>query len=209
MAAESIDFKKSQFRFRDTSPAVLILPWARAHFSPNTLTRLAALLSSIVYVLMALIREAPAFLLVAALVGVIWTVSASELWVAAQRAMSGWARGRMNATVIMVSQGAMALGGILWGTIAATAGVNSDLMLRVWHGLYPDIGISLLKQPFATFIESITAAAVLQPDKQTLHGLGPIDYRLEFSQFVLRQFLPASRCPGTTFKTKKQFSDFI
>jgi hypothetical protein len=33
----------------------------------------------------------------------------------------------MNAAVIMVSQGAMALGGILWGTIAATAGVNTAL----------------------------------------------------------------------------------
>ena len=109
--------------------AVLILPWARAHFSPNTLTRLAALLSSIVYVLMALIREAPAFLSVAALAGVVWTVSAAELWVAAQRAMPGWARGRMNATVIMVSQGAMALGGILWGMIAATAGVNTALIV--------------------------------------------------------------------------------
>jgi hypothetical protein len=35
----------------------------------------------------------------------------------------------MNATVIMVSQGAMALGGILWGTIAATAGVNTALIV--------------------------------------------------------------------------------
>jgi len=51
--------------------------------------------------------------LVATLAGVVWTVSAPELWVAAQRAMPGWARGRMNAAVIMVSQGAMALGGIL------------------------------------------------------------------------------------------------
>jgi len=109
--------------------AVLILPWARAHFSPNTLTGLAALLSSIVYILMALIREAPAFLLAAALAGVVWTVSAAELWVAAQRAMPGWARGRMNATVIMVSQGAMALGGILWGMIAAMAGVNTALIV--------------------------------------------------------------------------------
>jgi MFS family permease len=109
---------------------VIILPWARAHFSPNTLTRLAALLGCVVSILMAFIREEPAFLLVAALAGVGWTVSAAELWVAAQRAMPGWARGRMNATVIMVSQGAMAFGGILWGTIAATAGVNSALLAQ-------------------------------------------------------------------------------
>ena len=37
-------------------------------------------------------------------------MSASELWVVAQRAIPDWARGRMNATVIMISQGAMALG---------------------------------------------------------------------------------------------------
>jgi MFS family permease len=110
--------------------ATVILPWARARFSPNTLTQLAALLGSSVSVLMAFIREEPLFLLVAALAGIGWTVSAAELWVAAQRAMPGWARGRMNATVIMVSQGAMALGGILWGTIAATAGIQSSLLLQ-------------------------------------------------------------------------------
>ena len=108
--------------------AVIILPRARAHFSPNTLTRWAAVLGCIVSVLMAFVREPRLFLLVAALAGITWTVSAAELWVAAQRAMPGWARGRMNATVIMVSQGAMALGGILWGTIAATMGVKSALL---------------------------------------------------------------------------------
>jgi MFS family permease len=110
--------------------AVLILPWAREHLSPNSLTRWAALLGGIVSVLMAFVRETPAFLLVAAFAGVGWTVSAAELWVAAQRAMPGWARGRMNATVIMASQGAMALGGILWGTFAATAGVKSALLVQ-------------------------------------------------------------------------------
>jgi len=110
--------------------ATIILPWARARFSPNTLTRLAALLGSAVSFLMAFIREEPLFLVVAALAGIGWTVSAAELWVAAQRAMPGWARGRMNATVIMISQGAMALGGILWGTIAATAGVQTSLLVQ-------------------------------------------------------------------------------
>ena len=129
--------------------AVLILPWARAHFSPNTLTRSAALLGSIVSVLMALIREAPAFLLVAALAGVGWTVSAAELWVAAQRAMPGWARGRMNAIVIMASQGAMALGGILWGTIAETAGIKSALLVQAILILVVLVMTRLLRHPWS------------------------------------------------------------
>jgi hypothetical protein len=129
--------------------AVLILPWARAHFSPNTSTRLAALLLSIVYVLMAEIREVPAFLLVAALAGVVWTVSAAELWVAAQRSMPGWARGRMNATVIMVSQGAMALGGIIWGTIATMAGVNTALIVAAVLVLATLTVTHLLRHPWS------------------------------------------------------------
>jgi Transmembrane secretion effector len=52
-----------------------------------------------------------------------WTISASELWVASQRAMPDWARGRMNATMVMVAQAATALGGVIWGLAAHHAGV--------------------------------------------------------------------------------------
>jgi MFS family permease len=143
--------------------AVLILPWARGHFSPNTSTRLAALLLSIVYVLMAWIRELPAFLLVAALAGVVWTVSAAELWVAAQRSMPGWAKGRMNATVIMVSQGTMALGGILWGTIATMAGVNTALIVAAVLVLTTLTFTHLLRHPW-----SIDFTMTAEPDSVPL-----------------------------------------
>ena len=107
--------------------AIFVVPWVRARFSSNMLTIIANSLIVIVYLLMAFVRDEKVFMAVAALAGVGWTLSASELWVAAQRAMPGWARGRMSATVIMVSQGAMALGGIIWGTAAATMGVNRTL----------------------------------------------------------------------------------
>jgi MFS family permease len=108
--------------------AVFIIPWLRARFSPDSVTLLANLLLVSVYVLMALVRQAEVFFVVAALAGVGWTMSASELWVAAQRAMPGWARGRMNATVIMISQGAMALGGVIWGSAGAIAGASYTLL---------------------------------------------------------------------------------
>lgn len=78
--------------------------------------------------LLALVRRAELFFVVAALAGVGWTLSASELWVAAQRAMPDGARGRMNATVIMISQGAMVLGGLIWGSAAAIAGARFTLL---------------------------------------------------------------------------------
>lgn len=108
--------------------AVFIIPWLRARLCPDRLTLLANLLLVLVYILMALVRQAEALFVVAALAGVGWTLSASELWVAAQRAMPNWARGRMNATVIMVSQGAMALGGAIWGSTATIAGPSYTLL---------------------------------------------------------------------------------
>ena len=96
--------------------AVFVLPRARERLSSNTLIVLGNLLVVLVYVLMAFVRQRELFLVVAALAGAGWTLSAAELWVAAQRAIPSWARGRMNATVIMVSQGAIALGGIVWSS---------------------------------------------------------------------------------------------
>jgi MFS family permease len=73
--------------------AVFILPWLRACFSSDCLSFLANLLLVLVYVLIAFVRQTEWFFVVAALAGVGWTLSASELWVASQRAMPGWARG--------------------------------------------------------------------------------------------------------------------
>ena len=108
--------------------AVFIMPWVRRHFSPNMLTVIANGLVAVVYILMAFVRDQGLFMFVAGIAGIGWTLSASELWVAGQRAMPPWARGRMNATFIMTAQGAMALGGVIWGTSASAAGVNPTLI---------------------------------------------------------------------------------
>jgi hypothetical protein len=108
--------------------AVFVVPWLRARLSPNGLTLWANLLFVLVYVLMVLVRQIEVFFVVAALAGVGWTMAASELWVAAQRAMPSWAQGRLNATVIMISQGAMALGGVIWGSAGAIAGTTYSLL---------------------------------------------------------------------------------
>jgi MFS family permease len=109
--------------------AVFLLPWARLRLSPNALTVFANLLVAVVYLLMAFVRQPSIFMMVAALAGVGWTVGASELWVAGQRAIPSWARGRMSAIVIMVSQGGIALGGVVWGFLSQVAGVNIILVI--------------------------------------------------------------------------------
>jgi hypothetical protein len=108
--------------------AAVIIPWLRARYSSNTLVIFANLLVVLVYMLMAVVRQKELFLVVAVMAGVGWTLSASELWVAAQRAMPGWARGRMNGTVIMVSRGALAIGGVIWGSAVAMTGTTYTLL---------------------------------------------------------------------------------
>jgi len=77
---------------------------------------------------MSIVPNLWAFLPITALAGISWTVSASELWIASQRAMPDWARGRMNAVHMMASQGGVALGGVLWGGAATSLGLGPTLV---------------------------------------------------------------------------------
>jgi MFS family permease len=108
--------------------AVFVVPRVRDYLSSNSLILLANLIVVVVYLGMALVHNVALFMLVAAFAGVGWTLAASELWVAGQRAMPSWARGRMNACVIMVSQGGLALGGVVWGYSASTFGISQTVL---------------------------------------------------------------------------------
>ena len=68
---------------------VFIIPWARARYSPQRITTAANLVLVLDFCLMVLVHRPFVFLVVAALGGAGWTLSASELWVASQRAMPG------------------------------------------------------------------------------------------------------------------------
>jgi MFS family permease len=108
--------------------AALILPYARAKASSNTLTILAGVMLVVVLVLMSIVPNLWMLLPVTALAGISWTVKASEFWIAGQRAMPDWARGRMNAVNLMASQGGVALGGVLWGGAATYVGLGPTLL---------------------------------------------------------------------------------
>ena len=71
-----------------------------------------------------MIRQVAALMASSTLAGVAWALAGSELWVAGQRVMPGWVRGRMNSFQIMLGQGSMALGAVIWGTGAASAGLD-------------------------------------------------------------------------------------
>src|SRR6516164_7726124 len=109
--------------------SIFIILWARSRFSPERLTTYANTSLIIVCLLMATVRWTKMFLLVAALAGIGWTLSSTELWIAGQRAMPEWARGRMNATIIMISQAATALGSLILGLSAANIGIDYTFLI--------------------------------------------------------------------------------
>ena len=147
--------------------ACFLLPWGRVRYAPNALTRLAAYLLVLVIFLMAFVHQTQLFLIVAGFAGVAWTSAANELWLAGQRAMPGWARGRMNAMVIMFSEGAMALGGIIYGATAQIFGVTAVLVAVAVSILLLLLAFRLLSSPLSIdFTENLSfepAALTLSP----------------------------------------------
>lgn len=115
--------------------AVLILEPARKKLRPNQMTVLAGIVLAVSYWLMAVVRHPQIFLLVAAVAGAAWTIAASELWVAGQRVIPDWMRGRLNATHMMVSQGGISLAGLLWGGLATWWGLKETLFLASALGI--------------------------------------------------------------------------
>lgn len=111
-----------------TVAALLILPWLKKYFPENILILSNAFIV-LVYLLFGLIQERSFFFLTASLAGTGWTISASELWARGERAIPDGARGRLTATMITVSQGATALGALLWSSLVATVGPAPTLMI--------------------------------------------------------------------------------
>jgi MFS family permease len=107
--------------------AVFALPYLRQRITPNAITSISMGIMFGVLLGMAFIRQAPSLMVCATLAGVAWALAGSELWVAGQRVMPGWVRGRMNAFQIMLGQGGIALGALLLGTGAAQFGLDLTL----------------------------------------------------------------------------------
>ena len=108
--------------------AILITPWLRARLSTDALMTIAQLTLAGIYLLMAMVHHCLYCLIPMALAGASWTLAASELWVLAQRAFPDSARGRISALMMVLSQGAMTLGGIIWGLSAEMAGTQRTLL---------------------------------------------------------------------------------
>jgi MFS family permease len=104
--------------------AVLALPYLRQRTSANAIASIAMAILAVVLLAMAFNRQVRALMVCATLAGLAWAMAGSEIWVAGQRVMPGWVRGRMNSFQIVLGQGSIAIGAIVWGTGVAHAGLD-------------------------------------------------------------------------------------
>lgn len=105
----------------------LLLSRARKHISANTLSAGATLLFAAATVALALVSNgfvAGAVMLAA---GLGWITMLSTLNVAAQMAAPAWVKARALAVFLLVFQGAMTTGSLVWGTLASRTTVGTAL----------------------------------------------------------------------------------
>jgi len=104
--------------------AVFVVPKLRMNFSSNAVTILSSTLLVIYFFLAGHVRRALLFTALAPLGGIAWTVAASELWLVEQRVASKESRGRANAAYMLLANAGLLLGGLFWGWLAASAGLD-------------------------------------------------------------------------------------
>jgi MFS family permease len=107
----------------------LALPWLKAKLGPDRLVAAGTLGTMIALTLFALAHDAVSALAASLIAGISWIAVLSTLSVSAQVALPEWVRGRGLAMFVTVSYGAMAVGSLIWGEMAATAGLTATHLI--------------------------------------------------------------------------------
>jgi MFS family permease len=104
-----------------------IVPIAKARLTANGVTIFASVMLGLTYFLMGCVRHPWFFMLVAGVGGAAWTLAAAELWAAGLSAATSGTRGRVNATLMVVSNTGLVVGGLLWGAMPDRYGIDATL----------------------------------------------------------------------------------
>ena len=105
-----------------------VLPGLRRRFSVDLLTACAAILTAGVLLVLSFFPIFSAVMGVMFLAGVAHMTLLSSFNVAAQQSVAAWVRARSLAVYLLIFQGAMALGGFVWGAVAGHASVALALI---------------------------------------------------------------------------------
>jgi MFS family permease len=119
----------------------MMLHRLRQIFTLDTMVTAAVALFGAVNVLMAYLGSFAAVALALVVTGVAWMTVNSTLTTATQTSVPSWVRARALAVYLLVFQGAMAVGSVIWGAIATRIGLRATLLAA---------GIALLVAAAAT-----------------------------------------------------------
>lgn len=112
-----------------------ILPKLRAIFSPNALLAGATFGTAVALAMFGIAREPWTAFAASLLAGNCWIIAVSGLNVSAQFALPDWVRGRGLAIYVTTFSGAMALGSVLWGSLASKIGLSMTLFAAATSAL--------------------------------------------------------------------------
>ncbi len=99
------------------------LPWLKSFMGADKLVAAGTIGTAVALVLFGLARHPGGALAASGIAGVSWIAVIATINVSAQFALPGWVRGRGLAVFATVLFGAMTLGSILWGQVAAMIGL--------------------------------------------------------------------------------------
>lgn len=119
--------------------AAFLLPHLRRRLSPNAVIAIATTICSAALVSLALVRDQPApsvsgvtfplySLATMFIAGMCWLSMVTSLNSSAQMATPGWVRARALACYLATFFGSMALGSLVWGTLAGQIGTSATLL---------------------------------------------------------------------------------
>lgn len=101
-----------------------LLPWARARCNTDWLVAGMSVCLAAVAVALAHVRNVPLLGLLMLGTGAAWLMVFSTLAVSAGSAAPVWVKGRALSVYLLVSQGSIFLGSLLWGTLATRYGLH-------------------------------------------------------------------------------------
>jgi MFS family permease len=107
----------------------VVLQPVRARMTPNAVLVAASLTYAIALLTIAAVPVVPVVALALALAGSAWITVMSMVMALAQSSLPPWVRARGLATVLLVHQGSMAFGSLLWGLIGDAVGIPQTLLI--------------------------------------------------------------------------------
>jgi MFS family permease len=109
--------------------AATVLPGLRRQMPTDRLMMLATMLFALASATLAVVRDPVVAGSVLIGAGAAWMAVMSTINTAAQTSVSAWVRARALAVSLLVIQGSMAVGALLWGSIATHTGIPVALLI--------------------------------------------------------------------------------